>query len=114
LQKLATFVPTEDEMCCVIYECRNIPFKWMRGSGVRLNALKMAIVATERHLWLNPADIREKEKGFLLDSLVSPSELFSALEAVVGKFREAKARSAAFRTCIPLRSAFMPRQVRGP
>ncbi len=33
-----------------------------------------AMVATERHLWVNLADIGEKEKGFLLDTPVSPSE----------------------------------------
>jgi hypothetical protein len=74
-----------------------------------------AMVATERHLWLSLADIGDKEKAFLLDSPVSPSELFgTSVEAVVGKFREAKARSAAFKTCIPLRSGSAPRQAGGP
>ncbi len=35
-----------------------------------------AMVVTERHLWVNLADIGKKEKGFLLDAPVSPSELF--------------------------------------
>ncbi|XP_026126050.1 uncharacterized protein LOC113107622 [Carassius auratus] len=74
-----------------------------------------AMVATERHLWLNLADIGEKEKSLLLDSPVSPAKLFgTSVEAVVGKFREAKARSAAFKTCIPLRSGPQPRQAGGP
>ncbi|XDV41715.1 hypothetical protein PO909_010525 [Leuciscus waleckii] len=74
-----------------------------------------AMVATERHLWLNLADIGEKEKALLLDSPVSPTKLFgTSVEAVVGKFREAKARSAAFKTCIPLRSGPRPRQAGGP
>ena len=74
-----------------------------------------AMVATERHLWLNLAGIGEKEKAFLLDAPVSPSELFgTSVEAVVGKFREAKARSAAFKTCIPLRSGSEPRQAGEP
>ncbi|XDV19450.1 hypothetical protein PO909_024920 [Leuciscus waleckii] len=63
-----------------------------------------AMVATERYLWLNLADIGDKEKAFLLDSPVSPSELFgTSVEAVVGKFREAKARSGS-----------TPRQAGGP
>ncbi|ROK82361.1 hypothetical protein DPX16_4016 [Anabarilius grahami] len=37
-----------------------------------------------------------------------------AAPAVVGKFREAKARSAAFKTCILLRSVPGPRQTGGP
>ncbi|KAK2911433.1 hypothetical protein Q8A67_003566 [Cirrhinus molitorella] len=35
-----------------------------------------AMVVTERHLWVNLADIGKKERGFLLDAPVSPSELF--------------------------------------
>lgn len=33
-------------------------------------------VAMERHLWVNLDSIRKKEKGFILDVLVLPSELF--------------------------------------
>ncbi|KAL0150361.1 hypothetical protein M9458_054363 [Cirrhinus mrigala] len=36
----------------------------------------VAIVVTERHLWVNLADIGRKEKGFLLSVPVLPSELF--------------------------------------
>ncbi|ROI16570.1 hypothetical protein DPX16_22547 [Anabarilius grahami] len=49
----------------------------------------VVMVATERRLWLNLPDIGEKEKGFLLDAPVLPSELLgTSVEAVVGKFRE--------------------------
>ncbi|KAL0194767.1 hypothetical protein M9458_008339, partial [Cirrhinus mrigala] len=37
-----------------------------------------AMVVTERHLWVNLADLGKKERGFLLDAPVSPSELFGA------------------------------------
>lgn len=48
----------------------------------------------EEHLWVNLADIGEREKSFLLDAPVPPSELFgTSVETVVAKFREAKARS---------------------
>ncbi len=48
-----------------------------------------AMVVTERHLWVNLADLEKKEKGFLLDAPVSPSQLFGAsVETVVEKFRE--------------------------
>lgn len=47
-----------------------------------------AMVATEGHLWVNLAGIGEKEKAFLLDAPVSPSERFrTSVETVVGKFR---------------------------
>ncbi len=67
------------------------------------------IVVTERHLWVNLADIGKKEKGFLLNAPVSPSELFgTSVETVVEKFREARAHSAAFKTFIPRRSRSEP------
>ncbi|KAL0152305.1 hypothetical protein M9458_052028 [Cirrhinus mrigala] len=74
-----------------------------------------AMVVTERHLWVNLADLGKKERGFLLDAPVSPSELFGAsVETVVEKFREARARSAAFKTFIPRRSRSEPEQYGGP
>ncbi|KAL0157268.1 hypothetical protein M9458_048514, partial [Cirrhinus mrigala] len=61
------------------------------------------------------ADLGKKEKGFLLDAPVSPSELFgTSIETVIEKFREAKARSAAFKTFIPRRTRSEPEHQRGP
>ncbi len=75
----------------------------------------VAMVVTERYLWVNLADLERKEKSFLLDTPVSPSELFgTSVEMVVEKFREARARSAAFKTFIPRRSRSQPEQSRGP
>ncbi len=74
-----------------------------------------AMVVTEKHLWVNLADLERKEKGFLLDTPVLPSKLFgTSVEMVVEKFREARARSAAFKTFIPRRSRSEPEQSRGP
>ncbi len=74
-----------------------------------------AMVVTERHLWVNLADLEKKEKGFLLDAPTSPYQLFgTSVEAVVEKFREARARSAAFKTFIPRRSMFELEQSWGP
>lgn len=64
-----------------------------------------AMVATERHQWVNLAAIGKKEKDCLLDARLSPTVLFgTSVEAVVDKFREVKAESAAFRRLIPRRS----------
>ncbi len=45
-----------------------------------------ALVAAERHLWLNLTEIREREKVFLMDAPISKSGLFgeavSAVKAV--------------------------------
>ncbi|KAL0194973.1 hypothetical protein M9458_008545, partial [Cirrhinus mrigala] len=74
-----------------------------------------AMVVTERHLWVNLADLGKKERGFLLDAPVSPSKLFGAsVETVVEKFRESRARSAAFKTFVPRRSRSEPEQQGGP
>lgn len=75
-----------------------------------------AMVATERHLWVNLVSIGEKEKGFLLNAPVSPFKLFgTSIEEVVCNFKEAeaKAHSAVFKTFIPCRSESVPRQSRG-
>ncbi len=74
-----------------------------------------AMVVTERHLWVNLADLEKKEKGFLLDTPFLPSQLFgTSVETVVEKFREARARSAALKTFIPRRSRSEPEQSGGP
>lgn len=64
-----------------------------------------ALVATERHLWLNLSDIKEKDKAFLLVALLPPSGLFgNAVSLVVKRFQEAKRQSAEFKKFIPRRS----------
>ncbi len=74
-----------------------------------------AMVATERHLWLNLADIGEKEKRFLLDTPVSPSELFGIfVETVVHEFREERARLAAYESFISRRSMSASKHRGGP
>ncbi len=64
-----------------------------------------ALVAAERHLWLNLTDIREREKVFLMDAPISQSGLFGeAVSAVVDKFCSAKTQSAALKQFMPRRS----------
>ncbi len=47
---------------------------------------------------MNLADLERKEKGFLLDAPVSPSELFgTSVDTVVEKFREARLLEPSFR-----------------
>lgn len=54
-----------------------------------------ALVGTERHLWLNLSDIKEKDKAFLLVAPLSPPGLFgNAVNLVVKRFQEAKRQSA--------------------
>ncbi len=72
-------------------------------------------MATERHLWVNLADIGEKEKLFLPDTPVSPSELFGiSVETLVHKFREARACSVAYESFIPRRFMSASKHRGGP
>ncbi len=62
----------------------------------------VGLVTAERHLWRHLTEIREKEKAFLLDTLISGSGLFGdAVNAVVDNFRVAKTQSAAFKQFMP-------------
>ncbi len=75
-----------------------------KQTAAEIGSSIVAMVATERHLWVNLADIGEKEKRFFLDTPVSPSELFgTSVEMVIHKFGEARARSAAYESFIPCR-----------
>ncbi|XP_067245130.1 uncharacterized protein, partial [Chanodichthys erythropterus] len=68
-----------------------------------------ALVAPERHLWLNLSDIRERDKASLMDAPLSPAGLFGdAVTTVVERFQEAKKQSAAFQRFIPRKPRIPP------
>lgn len=55
------------------------------------------------------------EKSFLLDTPVSPSELScTSVETVIGIFREAKVRLAAYKSYIHRQSTSAPKHEEGP
>ncbi|KAI2664621.1 Transposon Ty3-G Gag-Pol polyprotein [Labeo rohita] len=63
-----------------------------------------ALVAAERHLWLTLSDMKEKDRVFLLDALLSPSGLFGdSVNSVVDRYQEARKQAAAFQRFLPLR-----------
>ncbi len=48
-----------------------------------------ALVATERHLWINLSNIKGKDKKILMDAPLSSSVLFgNAVNSVVERFQE--------------------------
>ncbi len=64
-----------------------------------------ALVATERHLWLNLRNIKGKDKNFLKDAPISPSGLFGdAVNSVVERFQESAKQAAAFQKLFPRRT----------
>ncbi|KAL0170944.1 hypothetical protein M9458_035540, partial [Cirrhinus mrigala] len=64
-----------------------------------------AMVAAERHLWLNLTGIKDMDKIFLLDAPVSSSGLFAnSVNSVVTRIREAKRHAEAFDQFLPHRA----------
>ncbi len=92
-----------------LHRTTDLALRATKQAATAMGRSMAAMVVTERHLWVNLADIGKKEKGFLLDAPVSPFKLFgTSVETVVKKFREARARSAAFKTFIPRSSRSEP------
>ncbi len=61
-----------------------------------------ALVATERHLWLNLSNVKGKCKNFLMDAPISSSGLFGdAVNSVVKRFQETAKQAAAFQKLLP-------------
>lgn len=49
----------------------------------------VALVAAERHLWLNLSDIKKKDKAFLFDTQLFPPGLFGdAMKMVIERFQD--------------------------
>lgn len=62
----------------------------LQDTKQKVATIGCAMAATERHLWINLADMEEKEKHNVL-----PPKLFStSVGVVVDKFREVRAQSA--------------------
>ncbi len=54
-----------------------------------------ALVATERHLWLNLSNIKGKDKNFLMDAPIFPFGLFGgAVNSVIEGFQESAKQAA--------------------
>ncbi len=112
LDKGQGFSPDEVADMC---RTTDLALRATKQAATAMGRSMAAMVVTKRHLWVILADIGKNEKGSLLDAPVSPSEPFgSSVEAVVEKFREAKACSAAFKTIIPRRSRSELEECRGP
>ncbi len=64
-----------------------------------------ALVAAERHLWLTLSNMKEKDRVFLMDTLLVPSGLFGdSVDSVVDRYQEARKQAAAFKRSLPRHS----------
>lgn len=84
----------------------------LRASDLSLRATKevarslgrsmAAMVVTERHLWLNQADIKEDDNRIFLDAPISPAGLFGdSVNRVAKSFERAKKRSGSYGSFLP-------------
>ncbi|KAF7694564.1 hypothetical protein HF521_008317, partial [Silurus meridionalis] len=65
----------------------------------------VALVATERHLWLTLSDLPDKDRAVLLNAPMAPPGLFGdAVTAFVNRFQKSKKQSAAFHQYLTRRS----------
>ncbi len=75
-----------------------------RGIGRSITAL----VAAERHLWLTLSNMKEKDRVFLMDTLLVPSGLFGdsvdSVDSVVDRYQEARKQAVAFKRFLPRHS----------
>lgn len=63
------------------------------------------MVAMEKHLWLKLTGINDRDKMFLLDAPVSPSDLFGdSVRTVITRILEAKRHAEAFDQFLPCRA----------
>ncbi len=68
-----------------------------KETAIAIGHSMAAVVATERHLWMNLSDTKDKDRFFLLDIPLVPSGLFDdAVSFVVKRFQEGKKQAAAF------------------
>ncbi|KAK3535013.1 hypothetical protein QTP70_001971 [Hemibagrus guttatus] len=73
-----------------------------------------ALVATERHLWLNLTRIKDRDKSFLLDAPISPQGLFGeTVSTVIDWHQEVKCESAEFMEFIIFQPHLSPQLTQG-
>ncbi len=76
-----------------------------KETACAIGRYKAALVVAERHLWLTLSDIKDRDRVFLLDALLSPPGLFGeAIGAVVDWHQEAKKQATAFQRFLHRRS----------
>ncbi|MGL5405218.1 MAG: hypothetical protein ACRDAX_00050, partial [Propionibacteriaceae bacterium] len=93
------------EVVCELRRATDLSLRATKETAKSIGRSMAALVATERHLWLNLSSIKEKDKSFLMDAPLSPSGLFGdAVTSVVDRFQEASKQAAAFQKLLPRRT----------
>ncbi len=79
---------------CELRRATDLSLRAVKETAKSIGRSMAALVATERHLWLNLSNIKGKDKNFLMDAPISPSGLFGGA---------LKQQAAAFPKLLPRR-----------
>ncbi len=79
---------------CELRRATDLTLRAVKEMAKSIGLSMAALVATERHLWLNLSNIKGKDKNFLMDAPISPSGLFGGA---------LKQQAAAFQKLLPRR-----------
>ncbi len=89
---------------CELRRATDLSLRAAKETAKSIGRFMVALVATERHLWLNLSNIKGKDKNFLMDAPISTSGLFGgAMNLVVERFNESANQAAAFQKLLPRR-----------
>ncbi|XDV19573.1 hypothetical protein PO909_025020 [Leuciscus waleckii] len=105
LKDLSAGTTIDEEAFSELHRATDLSLRATKQTARAFGRSMSALVSTERHLWLNLTGIKDKDRVFLLDSLVSPSGLFGdSVNTVVTRFREVKRYEEAFVQFLPRRT----------
>ncbi len=91
-------------LVCELRRATHLSLSATKETARSIGRSMAALVATERHLWLNLSNIKGKDKHFLMDAPLSSSGLFGdAVNLVVERFQESAKQVAAFQKLLPRR-----------
>ncbi|XP_032363307.1 uncharacterized protein LOC116675969 [Etheostoma spectabile] len=106
--------PSEEELA-ELRRAMDLSLRATKATARAVGRSMSALVATERHLWLNLSDIRQKDREFLLDAPVSTTGLFGeAVDSVVDRFRHVRSQGEAFQQFFPRRTGSRSAGSAGP
>ncbi|XP_032365670.1 uncharacterized protein LOC116682766 [Etheostoma spectabile] len=106
--------PSEEELA-ELRRATDLSLRATMATARAVGRSMSALVATERHLWLNLSDIRQKDREFLLDAPVSTTGLFGeAVNSVVDRFRHVRSQGEAFQQFFPRRTGSRSAGSAGP
>ncbi len=86
---------------CELHRATHLSLKAAKEMAKTIGRSMAALVATERHLWLNLSNIKGNDKNFLMDAPISSSGLVgNAVNSVDKRFQESAKQEAALQALL--------------